>query len=310
MTTGAPSPSTAAPIVTDEAMADLRSAFRGQMLRPGDDGYDIARRVWNAMIDKRPMVIARCNGTADVVTAVRFALEHGLTLAVRGAGHNVAGNAVCDGGLVVDLSAMKGIRVDPNARVAQVQPGANWGDLDQATQLFWLATTGGEVSTTGIAGFTLSGGMGLLQRKWGLACDNLRSAEIVTADGEVLRANEDEHPDLFWALRGGGGNFGAVTWFEFDLHPVGPEVYTAATYYPLSEAARIFRAWREFAAGAPDDVTSQVFFWSLPPLPDLPAETHGAPFVGVAGLYAGSAADGERALAPLLTWGTPIVALS
>jgi FAD/FMN-containing dehydrogenase len=310
VTTNAPSPSTAAPSVTDEAIADLRAAFRGQVLRPGDDGYDLARRVWNAMIDKRPAAIACCTGTADAVAAVRFARAHGLMIAVRGAGHNVAGNAVCDGGLVVDLSAMKGIRVDPDARIAQVQPGANWGDLDQATQLFGLATPGGEVSMTGIAGYTLTGGMGSLQRKWGLACDNLRSAEVVTADGEVLRASEDEHPDLLWALRGGGGNFGVVTWFEYDLFPVGPEVYSAYILYPPSEAPQIFRGWREFAAGAPDEVTSQVLFWGFPPLPDLPAEMHGAPVVGVAGLYAGPVADGERALAPLLTWGTPLADFS
>lgn len=302
--------STVAPSVTDEEIAELQSALRGYVLRPGDDGYGAARRVWNSMIDKRPAVIVRCTGTADVVAAVRFARERGLTLAVRGGGHNVAGNAVCDDGLVVDLSAMKGIRVDPDARIAFVQPGVTWGDLDHATQLFGLATPGGEVSTTGIAGYTLTGGLGLLQRKWGLACDNLRAAEVVTADGTVLRASEDSHPDVFWALRGGGGNVGVVTWFEYALHPLGPEVYTAATFYPLSAAPQVLRTWSQFTAEAPDEVTSQLLFWSLPPLPDLPVDAHGEPVVVAVGLFAGDPARGEHALAPLRTWGTPLVDLS
>ena len=240
------SPSSA-PVPSDAtALEDFAATFRGQIIHPGDAAYDEARRVWNGMIDKRPAVIARCRGATDVAAAVRFARAHDLLVAVRGGGHNVAGHAVVEGGLVIDLSPMKGILVDPTKRTARAQPGVNWGELDHATQLFGLATPGGEVSTTGIAGYTLSGGLGLLQRKWGLACDNLLSAEVVTADGAVLQASVTDHPDLFWAIRGGGGNFGVVSWFEFQLHPIGPEVFTAAVVYPLADAPALLRAWREF----------------------------------------------------------------
>ncbi len=286
------------------------ASIRGDVIAPGDPRYDEARRVWNGMIDKHPALIARCMGTADVVAAVQFARAHDLLVAVRGGGHNVAGNAVNDGGLVIDLSQMKGIQVDPAKRTARAQAGVNWGDLDRETQLYGLATPGGEVSMTGIAGYTLTGGMGLLQRKWGLACDNLLSAEVVTADGEVLQASVVENPDLFWALRGGGGNFGIVTWFEFGLYPLGPEVYTAAVLYAVEDAPALMRAWREFTEQAPDEITSEAGFWALPPLPDLPAELHGAPVVILAGMYAGPAEEGERALEPLRRMGTPIVDMS
>jgi FAD/FMN-containing dehydrogenase len=294
----------------DLAVQELAASLRGQLIQPGDPAYDEARRVWNGMIDKYPALIARCSGTADVAAAVKFARAHGLLVAVRGGGHNVAGNAVNDGGLVIDLSQMKGILVDPAKRTARAQAGVNWGDLDLETQAFGLATPGGEVSMTGIAGYTLTGGMGLLQRKWGLACDNLLSAEVVTADGEVLQASIVENPDLYWALRGGGGNFGTVTWFEFGLYPLGPEVYSATALYALEDAPALLRAWREFGAQAPDEVTSQALFWSMPPLPDLPEELHGIPIIILAGIYAGSVEDGERALEPLRTWATPIVDLS
>jgi FAD/FMN-containing dehydrogenase len=298
-------------IELDEAAIEgLTTAFRGQVIRPGDADYDAARRVWNSMIDKYPALIARCTGTADVVAAVRFARARDLLVAVRGGGHNVAGNAVCDGGLVIDLSRMKGILVDPVKQTARAQGGVTWGDLDRETQLFGLATPGGEVSMTGIAGYTLSGGMGLLQRKWGMACDNLLSVEIVTADGEVRRASVMDHPDLFWAVRGGGGNFGIVTWFEYQLHPLGPEVYSAATIYAFDDAPAVLRAWRDFTAQAPDEVTSEFLFWSMPPLPALPEELHGLPIVAVAGVYAGPVAEGEPALAPLRELATPIVDLS
>ena len=298
-------------VTLDEAdVSAFAASLRGDVIGPDDPGYDEARRVWNSMIDKHPALIARCAGTADVVAAVRFARAHHLLVAVRGAGHNVAGNAVNDDGLVIDLTQMKGIQVDPAKRTARAQPGVNWGDLDQATQLYGLVTPGGEVSPTGIAGYTLTGGMGLLQRKWGLACDNLLSAEVVTADGEVLQASVVENPDLYWALRGGGGNFGIVTWFEYGLYPLGPEVYTAGILYGIEDASALMRAWRNFSEHAPDEVTSQAGFWALPPLPDLPEEMHGAPIVLFAGMYAGPAEDGERALAPLRTMGTPIVDLS
>jgi FAD/FMN-containing dehydrogenase len=296
--------------LSEEDIAAFAGSIRGEVIAPGDPRYDEARKVWNGMIDKYPALIARCTGTADVVAAVKFARAHNLLLAVRGGGHNVAGNAVNDGGLVIDLSLMKGILVDPVKRTARAQAGVNWGDLDRETQLFGLATTGGEVSMTGIAGYTLTGGMGLLHRKWGLACDNLLSAEVVTADGEVLQANVVEYPDLFWALRGGGGNFGIVTWFEFGLHPLGPEVFTAATIFAFDDAPRLLREWRAFSTQAPDEVTSQALFWSMPPLPDLPAELHGSPVFILAGMYAGPADEGERALGLLRTCGTPIVDLS
>ena len=205
---------------------------------------------------------------------------------------------------------MKGIYVDPIKRTARAQAGATWGDLDHATQLYGLATPGGEVSMTGIAGFTLTGGMGLLQRKWGLACDNLLAAEVVTADGAVRQASAVDNPDLFWALRGGGGNFGVVTWFEFGLYPLGPEIYSAAVAYPAEDAPRLLRTWREYAEQSPDEITTEFLFWSVPPLPDLPEALHGAPIVIVAGYFAGPAATGERALQPVTTWGEPILDLS
>jgi FAD/FMN-containing dehydrogenase len=298
-------------VTLDQAdITALAAEIRGEVITPNDAAYDEARRVWNSMIDKYPALIARCTGTADVAAAVKWAHSRDLPVAVRGGGHNVAGNAVNDGGIVIDLSRMKGIYVDPVKRTARAQGGAIWGDLDRETQLFGLATPGGEVSMTGIAGYTLSGGMGLLQRKWGMACDNALSAEVVLASSEVVSASASEHPDLYWAIRGGGGNFGAVTSFEFALHPLGPEVFSAAVLYPFAEAPRIMRLWRDFAEQAPDEATVELLFWSLPPLPDLPEELHGAPIIGVAGLYAGSAEEGERALQPMREWGEPVVDFS
>jgi FAD/FMN-containing dehydrogenase len=291
-------------------IASLTSSLRGPVMGPDDPAYDEARRVWNAMIDKRPALIARCTGTADVVAAVRWARSRDLPVAVRGGGHNVAGSAVNDGGLVIDLSPMKGIFVDPVARTARAQAGVTWGELDRATQLHGLVTPGGEVSTTGIAGYTLSGGLGLLQRKWGLACDNVLAAEVVTAAGEVVQANAVDHPDLYWALRGGGGNFGIVTWFEYALHPLGPEVYSLTVAYPADDAAGLLRAWRDFSEQAPDEITTEFLLWSVPPLPDFPSELHGAPIVIVAGFYAGPPADGERALEPLRRCGEPLFDVS
>ncbi len=297
-------------ILDDVAIGVFASMFRGQLIRPGDAEYDEARRVWNSMIDKRPALIARCNSTTDVVAAVKFARSQDLRIAVRGGGHNVAGNAVNDGGLVIDLSPMKGIQVDPAKRTAYAQPGVIWGELDQETQKFGLATPGGVVSSTGIAGFTLSGGMALTSRKWGLACDNLLSVEIVTADGEVRQASMTEHPDLFWGIRGGGGNFGIVTWFEYQLHAIGPEIATPTTIYALEDAREVMRGWRDYVASAPDEVTSMLSFWSMPPLPGLPAELHGAPIVIASGAYAGPVSEGEQALQALRELATPIVDLT
>jgi FAD/FMN-containing dehydrogenase len=294
----------------EAALEGFAASLRGALIRPNDAAYDEARQVWNGLIDKRPALIARCAGTADVVECVRFASEHDLLVAVRGGGHNVAGNAVCDGGLVIDLTMMKGILVDPVKRTARAQPGAAWGDLDRETQLHGLVTPGGEVSTTGISGYTLSGGIGALHRKWGLACDNLLSVEIVTAAGDVLRASMTEHPDLFWAVRGGGGNFGVVTWFEYQLHPLGPDVYAAAVLYPFADVPGMLRTWRAFTDRAPDEVTSGFFLWSIPPLPDFPEEMHYAPCVIVTGMYAGPTEEGEAATAPLRTLAEPLADIS
>ncbi|HET7035763.1 MAG TPA: FAD-binding oxidoreductase [Thermomicrobiaceae bacterium] len=284
--------------------------FRGDVIQPGDAGYDAARKVWNAMIDKRPALIALCTGTADVVAAVNVARDFDLPVAVRGGGHNVAGNAVNEGGLVIDLSRMKGIAIDPRARKARVQPGADWGELDRETQIHGLVTPGGQMSATGVAGFTLGGGMGFLRRKWGLACDNLVRAEVVTADGEVLTASEQEHPDLLWALRGGGGNFGVVTSFGFQLHPLGPEVSCALVIYPIAQTAEVMRRWRDYLAQAPDEVTCDLLIWGMPPLPMVPPELHWAPVVIAAAMYAGPVDAGERALQPVREFGTPIADMS
>jgi FAD/FMN-containing dehydrogenase len=303
--------STGANTVLEEPVIErFKSSLRGELIQPDDESYEEARKLWNGLIEKRPALIARCIGASDVIESVNFARENDLLLAVRGGGHNVAGNALCEGGLVIDLSPMKAVRVDPVKRTARVQPGANWGDVDKETQIHGLVTPGGEVSTTGVAGFTLGGGMGLLRRKWGLACDNLISVEIVTADGQALTASETEHPDLFWAVRGGGGNFGVVTSFEFRLYPLGPEIYGATTIYPFEEAASVLRNWRDFALRAPDEVTSEALLWGMPPLPEVPPEMHWAPVVILTAMYAGPVEEGERALRQLREMGPAIGDLS
>lgn len=297
-------------MIVESTVEGLRARLRGELIQPDIEGYEEARSVWNGLIDKHPALIARCIGAGDVIDSVNFARENDLRVAVRGGGHNVAGNAVCDGGLVIDLSPMKAVQVDPVKRTARVQPGANWGDVDKETQLYGLVTPGGQVSTTGVAGFTLGGGMGFLRRKWGLACDNLISVEIVTADGQVLNASEIEHPNLFWAVRGGGGNFGIVTSFEFRLHQLGPEIYGTTTIYPLKEATSVLRNWRDFILQAPDEVTCDALLWGMPPLPEVPPEMHWAPVVIVAAMYAGSVEEGEHVLQPLREIGTAIGDLS
>ena len=284
--------------VDAEAVEQLRAGFRGELVLPGDVDYDEARAVWNGMIDRRPALIARCAGVADVVAAVGFAREHGLLTAIRGGGHNVAGNAVCDGGIVVDVSPMKGVAVDPRRRTVHAQGGLTWGELDRETQVHGLATTGGLVSSTGIAGFTLGGGIGWLQRAHGLACDNLVSAEVVTAEGTVVRASDDEHPDLYFGLRGGGGNFGVVTSFEFRLHPVGP-VLGGNVLYPLDAARDVLIGWSDFASTAPDELTTMAAFITVPPLPFIPEHLHGTQAVAIAFCYLGPEAEGQRLVAPL-----------
>jgi len=293
-----------------EKLEDLNTRIRGDLITSQSRTYEGARSVWNGLIDKRPALIVQCRNTSDVVSSVNFAHENNLLISVRSGGHNVAGNAVCDKGLVIDLSSMKGIYVDPDERTARVQPGADWGDLDRETQLHGLVTPGGQVSMTGVAGLTLGGGMGYLRRKWGLSCDNLLSVEVVTADGRVITASENENEDLFWAIRGGGGNFGIVTSFEFRLYPLGPEIYGALTIYPFEDASSVLRKWRDFALNAPEEVTCDAYIWGMPPLPDVPAEMHWAPVVIIAGMYAGPVDKGEQLFQPVSEMGTPIEDMS
>ena len=241
-------------IVSEAAVDEFRSSLRGKLLQAGDEGYEEARQIWNAMIDKRPALIARCAGAADVIQCVRFARANKLLVAIRGGGHNVGGKATCDGGLVIDVSPMKGIRVDPANRIVRAEAGLTWGEFDGETQAFGLATTGGFVPTTGIAGLTLGGGLGYLMRRFGLACDNLLSVDVVTADGELLTASANQNQDLFWGIRGGGGNFGVATSFEFRLHPVGPTVLAGLIMHPMSKAKGMVQFYREFMSTAPDEL--------------------------------------------------------
>ena len=291
------------------ALNALETSFRGQLVRPGDPGYDEHRKVWNGSVDRSPALIARCAGVADVIAALRFARAGGLRVAVRGGGHSFPGQSVCDGGVVIDLGPMKGIRVDPQARTARAQSGVLWGELDRETQAFGLATTGGIVTHTGIAGLTLGGGIGWLQRKYGLTIDQLISVDLVTADGEFVRASADENPDLFWGLRGGGGNFGIVTEFEFRLHPVGPTVLAGPVFWPIEQAPDVLRFYRDWIADAPDDLMTIVIHRKAPALPFVPPELHGRPVVAVACCYAGPVEAGEPVLRPLKAFGSPVLDL-
>jgi FAD/FMN-containing dehydrogenase len=278
----------------------------GGVLRAGDAAYDDARKVWNATVDRRPALIARCLTESDVQDSVRFAAAHRMLLAVRGGGHHIAGNAVAEGGLTIDLSGMNTIVIDAAERMARVGPGARLGDFDRAAQAHGLATPLGINSTTGVAGLTLGGGFGWLTRRHGLAIDNLRGATVVTADGSLHRASARSEPDLFWALRGGGGNFGVVTSFEFQLHPVGPEVYAGLVVYPFAQARQVLRMWRDFSAAAPDELSVWAVLRKAPPLPFLPASVHGTEVVVLPLLYCGGIDAGQRAAAPVLQFGTPI----
>ncbi|GAA1914265.1 FAD-binding oxidoreductase [Streptomyces sodiiphilus] len=279
----------------------------GTTLTEDHPDYDDARAVWNGLIDRRPALIVRCAATADVHAAVGFAREHEALLAVRGGGHNVAGSAVCDGGVVVDLSPMNEVRADPARLTVHAGGGATIGDLDRETQRHGLAVPMGVVSETGIAGLTLGGGLGWLRRRYGMSCDNLLGAEVVTADGGVLRAGPDDEPDLLWALRGGGGNFGVVTGFEFRAHPVGPETYLLFTLHPGSRAADGLRHFREWAAAAPEEVSAFAVLWHGPDADPIPAEHRGRPVLGLVAVHSGDPEEGERALAPLRAFGSPIV---
>ena len=292
--------------ISEEQLTALDAALRGDLLLPGAEGYDAARTIWNAMIDRRPGLIARCAGAADVIRAVQFAGDNGLLLAVRGAGHNIAGKGVCDGGFLIDLSGLRSVHVDPGRRVATVDPGATLGDLDDETQLYDLAVPVGINSTTGIAGLTLGGGFGWLARKYGLTIDSLRSAKVVTAAGEMLTASEEENADLFWGIRGGGGNFGVVTSFEFDLCEVGPEVLSGLVVHPLSAGPELLKVYREYASDLPADLNVWAVLRKAPPMPFLPPEVHGTEVVILAAFYSGEMSEGERLLKPLREWGEPI----
>lgn len=292
--------------IESKAASELRTRFRGALLRPGEEGYDEARRVWNGAIDRRPALIARCAGADDVLEAVRFARERDLLVSVRGGGHAVAGHAVCDGGLMIDLSLMKSIRVDPEARTARAAGGVLWAELDRATQRFGLATTGGIISHTGIAGLTLGGGLGHLMRKHGLTVDNLRAVDLVTAEGEQLHVDAENEPGLFWGLKGGGGNFGIATAFEYRLHPVGPMVLGGPIFWPLADAPEVLRFLRDFAPEAPEELGITIGARLAPPMPFLPAEQYGKPVVILLPVWAGDVAAGRRAIEPLRGLGTPI----
>ena len=287
-------------MIQQAALDSLRANLRGGVLAPADTGYDEVRRIHNGMFVRRPALIARCLGTADVIDAVRFARTHDFELAVRGGGHSVAGKSVCEGGLMLDLSLMKGIHVDPESRTVRAQGGVTWGEFNRETQLHGLATTGGVVSTTGIAGLTLGGGLGWLMGKHGLAADNLISAEVVTAVGDVVRAGAEGDRDLFWGLQGGGGNFGVVSWFEYRLHPVGPMVTSGLTAHPLESARDVLRFFREVASSVPDELTLNAGLLHAP-------DGSGVPLAAIIGCHCGSLAEGETAMRPIKRFGSPVV---
>jgi len=295
-----------ATVLDGSALEELTGSLRGTLLLEDEDGYHEARSIWNAMIDRKPALIIQCVGAVDVCTAVRFAAKNELLTSIHGGGHNIAGNAVCDGGLMIDLSAMSEVRIDANARRAHVGPGASLGDFDHEAQAFGLATPTGINSTTGIAGLTLGGGFGWLSRKHGMTIDSLRAADVVTAEGNLVHTSESEHPDLFWALRGGGGNFGVVTRFEFELYPVGPEVTSGLIVFSHDEAVSVLKQYKEFVAGADDDTNVWAVLRQAPPLPFLPKRVHGTHVLVLAACHIGDHRAAKRALSPLRGFGTVI----
>lgn len=290
----------------EESIAAFSSSLRGQLLTPSDDDYEAARQVWNGMIDKHPALIACCTGTADVINAVKFARDNELLISIKGGGHNIAGSAVCDGGLTIDLSAMKGIVVNPNKRTVQVQSGTLLGDVDHETQSFGLAVPTGINSTTGLAGLALGGGYGWLSRTFGHTVDSMISADIVTADGEFMHLSEQENTDLFWAIRGGSGNFGVITNFEFKLHPVGPTILSGPVIYPIADAKQILQKYREAAKNMPDEASCWAVIRKAPPFPFLDPKHHGEPVLVLAMAYIGDMQKGENILAPLRELGQPL----
>ncbi len=294
----------------EAALEDLRPRVLGRLIRPGDESYEERRKVWNGVIDKTPALIVECTGTADAIAAVNFARDRHLPISVRGGGHNVAGTAIADRGVVIDLSLMTSVLVDPRRRTARVGGGARLGNVDHETQAFGLAVPLGAVSRTGVAGICLHGGMGYLTRRHGLTCDNLIGADVVAADGRVLTVDEQNHPDLLWALRGGGGNFGVVTSFEFRLHPIGPEVWIPLVMYPAESAPKVLRFFREFMAQAPDELMVIAVFWNTPHGEPIPEGARNVPTLVLLGCYSGPLGQGEAAIAPLRTLGTPLADLS
>ena len=292
--------------VDQSAWRELRNHFRGALLRPGEEGYDEARQVWNGAVDRHPALIARCVGADDVQQAVRFARERDLPISVRGGGHSVTGFSVVDDGVMIDLSLMKAMTVDPTARTARAAGGLTWSEFDLATQRYGLATTGGTVSHVGSGGLTLLGGFGYLMRRHGLTVDNLRAVDLITADGERRHVDAEQEPELFWGLRGGGGNFGIATAYEYDLHPVGPMVLGGPIYWPLDQAPEVLGFLREFAPHAPDDLGIAIVAQHAPPMPFLPTERYGTPVLGLLLAWAGDIAEGMRVTAPLRSVGTPL----
>jgi FAD/FMN-containing dehydrogenase len=296
-------------VLGEATVQELRETIRGDVIAPADHDYAEARRVWNGAHDALPAVVVRCTGAADVIAAVGFARSNDLPIAVRGGGHSIAGFSTCDDGIVIDLSRMNEVRVDPAKRRATVGGGAIWADVDHETQAHGLATTGGLVSTTGVAGFTLGGGIGWTMRKFGLACDNLVAADVVTADGSLVRVSEDANPELLWGLRGGGGNFGIVTQFEFQLHPLGPTVYAGPIFYPADAAGDLLRTFRDWAGGAPDEITALVNLTTAPPLPVIPAEWHGRKVAAFIAASAGPVDEGDGLVAAFRAVAEPIADL-
>jgi FAD/FMN-containing dehydrogenase len=296
--------------ISEEEFGELQTQLRGPALKPADPGAAEVRQAFNAMYPGAPALTVECSGTADVIDAVNFARENGLAAAVRGGGHSIAGLSAIDGGMLIDLSPMRGVVVDAERRLAHVQGGALWADLDREAQAFGLATPGGVVSDTGVAGLTLGGGYGWLRRKHGLSCDNVVEAQVVCADGEVRTASADSNPDLYWAIRGGGGNFGIVTSFTFKLHALGPIVAFSGNFYPLEDQAEILRGWREYVEAAPNEVTSVCVSLTFPAAPDMPEAIHDRPVAVIGGVYAGDPDEGMKVLQPLRELGTHLVDLS
>jgi FAD/FMN-containing dehydrogenase len=293
----------------EAALHELRGSFRGQVIRPGDPSYDEQRKIWNGSIDRSPALITRCAGVADVVSAVRFARRTDLPVAVRSGGHSFPGLSLCDGGLVIDLGLMKGVRVDTEARTARAQAGALLGELDRETQAFGLAVPSGIVTHTGVAGLTLGGGIGWLMRTYGLTIDQLLAVDMVTAEGEFVKASEGENADLFWGVRGGGGNFGIVTEFEFRLNALGPIVLAGPIFWPMEESPNVLRFYRDWISDVPDELTTIVVHRRAPPLPIIPPELHGVPVVAVTCCYAGPVEDGEKVVRPMKGFGSPLLDL-